>query len=88
MYGQALTMGNLPEDPPVIDGLKTVQIKKGDYRKGLVAKQVSCGEAIALTLPLTPARLFGQHTSGPHALHHHDICRQQLQRSECSDIYV
>ncbi len=46
MHGQALTMGNLPEDPAIVDGLKTVQIKKNDYRKGLVPKQVSCGEAI------------------------------------------
>ncbi len=58
MHGQALTMGNLPEDPPIVDGLKTVQIKKGDYRKGLVPKQVSCGEAIALKLALTPAAFW------------------------------
>ncbi len=42
MHGQVLTTGNLPEDPPIVDGLKTVLIKKNDYRKGLVPKQVSC----------------------------------------------
>ena len=58
MHSQALTLGNLPEDPPVVDGLKLVKIKKGDYRKGLVPKQVSCAGAIALKLALTPACLF------------------------------
>ncbi len=72
MHGQALTMGNLPEDPPIVDGLKTVQIKKGDYRKGLVPKQVNC-EPNCLEPCIDPCmfvlRLFGQHTSGPYALH-------------------
>ncbi len=88
MHGQALTMGDLPEDPPIVDGLKTVQIKKGDYRKGLVPKEVSCGEAIALTLPLAHALLIGQHTSGPYALHHHHVCRQQLRFLKCSNVYI
>ncbi len=65
-------MGNLPEDPPIVDGLKTVQIKKGDYRKGLVPKQVNC-ESNCLETCIDPCmfalRLFGQHTSGPYALH-------------------
>ena len=41
MHGKALTLANLPEDPPPVDGLKTVPIRKGDYRKGLISKQVT-----------------------------------------------
>ncbi len=88
MHGQALTMGNLPEDPPIVNGVKTVQIKKNDYHKGLVPKQVSGGEAIALTLPLTPARMFGQHTSGLYALHHHDVCLQHSEIFNRSNMHV
>ncbi|DBB03593.1 TPA: hypothetical protein ACH3X3_010928 [Trebouxia sp. C0006] len=53
MHGQALTMGNLPEDPPIVNGVKTVQIKKNDYHKGLVPKQ---DNAVHATHPLPAGR--------------------------------
>ncbi|DBA80724.1 TPA: hypothetical protein ACH3X1_007955 [Trebouxia sp. C0004] len=49
-------MGNLPEDLPIVDGLKSVQIKKGDYCKGLVPKQ---DNAVHATRPLAAGSVLG-----------------------------
>lgn len=63
MHGQELKIGNLPEDPAPTASLKTVQIKKGDYRKGLVPHQVGAGPCTYSTHSVSG--LGFQHTCPP-----------------------
>ena len=63
MHGQALSVANLPKDPAPIASLKTVQIKKGDYRKGLVPHQVGAGPCTFVTHSVSG--LGFQHTCPP-----------------------